>query len=68
MDTLKHQRLKAEVPQALSVMDTWMEDSVHVYQRWLTMSIQSHVVARGAFTINFLLSALFAAKSYGQQS
>ena len=45
-----------------------MEDPAHMYQKWLTMSIQSHVVARGTFTINFLLSALFAAKSYGQQS
>ena len=67
MDTLKHQRLKAEVPQALNVMEI-VEDPVHMYQKWLTMSIQSHVVARGTFTINFLLSALFAAKSYGQQS
>ena len=45
-----------------------MEDPVHVCQKWLTMSIQWTVVARGTFTINFLLSALFAAKSYGQQS
>ena len=45
-----------------------MEEPVHMYQKWLTMSIQSHVVARGIFTINFLLSALFAAKSYGHQS
>ena len=45
-----------------------MEDPVHMYQKWLTMSIKSHVVARGTFTTNFLLSALFAAKSYGHHS
>ena len=45
-----------------------MDDPVHMYQKWLTMSIQLHVVARGTFTINLLLSALFAAKSYGHQS
>ena len=45
-----------------------MEDPVHMYQKWLTMSIQSHVVARGAFTIKLLLRALFVAKSYGHKS
>ena len=45
-----------------------MEDPVHMYQKWLTMSIQSHVVARGTFTISFLLRALFVAKSYGYKS
>ena len=45
-----------------------MEDPVHMCQKWLTISIQPHVVARGTFTTNFLLSALFAAKSYGKQS
>ena len=42
-----------------------MDDPVHVYQKWLTMHIKSHVVARGAFTISVLLWALFLAKSYG---
>ena len=45
-----------------------MEEPEHTCQKWLTMSIQSHVVARGTFTINLLLSALFAAKSYGHHS
>ena len=45
-----------------------MEDPVVMYQKWLTIFIQSHVAARGVFTINLLLSNLFAAKPYGRRS
>ena len=45
-----------------------MEDPVATCQKWLTICIQLHVAARGDFTINLLLSALFAAKSYGHGS
>ena len=45
-----------------------MEHPVHLCQKWLTMTIQSHVVARGTFTIKLLLRALFVAKSYGHKS
>jgi hypothetical protein len=37
-------------------------------QKWLTLHIQSHVVARGIIVVSFLLRALFVAKSYGHKS
>ena len=45
-----------------------MEETVHTCQKWQAMSIKSHAGARGTFTITFLLSALFAVKSYGHHS